>query len=109
MGDARMTLSMAVKAPPDEGATELEDLATTLTLVIFGSEEIGVAAIGDGIQVVRGKDGDLVLVAMAPDSEIANQTNFLTGPDFPAHLELEVYRPPGSRACSSPATDWTPT
>lgn len=90
MTDARETLSMAAKTAPEDDPFTLEDLATTLTLAIFGSEQIAVAAIGDGIQIVRDDDGALALVATAPDTEIANQTSFLTGPDFPAPLELDV-------------------
>lgn len=91
MHDARMTLSVAAGPSPGGSSIELEDLATTLTLVIFGEHEVAVAAIGDGIQVARDSDGDLALVAMAQDSEVANQTNFLTGPDFSAHLEVEAW------------------
>lgn len=92
MDEARRTVFMAAKAPsPGEAPIEPGDLATTLTLAVFGREEVGIASIGDGIQVLRRADGELALAAMAPDTEIANQTDFLTGPDLAAKTEVEVH------------------
>jgi hypothetical protein len=73
---------------------ELRDLATTLSVAVVAREQIGIAAIGDGIQIVRGVDGRLNFAAMAPDTEIANHSDFLTSPDALARTLVEVYPAP---------------
>lgn len=92
MHEARSTLLVAARASVGgEDPIAPRDLATTLAIAAFGREQIGVASIGDGIQVLRRTDGELALVAMAPDTEIANHTDFLTGPDVASRTEVEVH------------------
>lgn len=92
MDEARHTVFMAAKSSSqDESPIEPGDLATTLTVAVFGPKEVGIASIGDGINVLRRVDGELALAAMAPDTEIANQTDFLTGPNLAAKTEVEIH------------------
>jgi hypothetical protein len=90
---ARLCLLTAA-AVSDDGADgeglEVENLATTLSVCVLTPEWVGIGSIGDGIHVLRDFDGVLSLAAMAPDTEIANQTDFLTGGNALDKLEFEV-------------------
>lgn len=91
MTEARRTLQVAAAASlNDSDPVETRDLRTTLTVAVFGHERVGVASVGDGIQVLMRGDGELALMAMAPDTEIANHADFLTDSDLPEKIEVET-------------------
>lgn len=76
------------EADPDR--IELGQLATTLTVAAVTPAEVGVGSVGDGIHVLRGHGGGLELVAMAADTDIANHTDFVTGPDLEGKITVEL-------------------
>jgi hypothetical protein len=92
MRDARHCLltAAALSHHGDGEGLELENLATTLSVCVVTPDWVGIASIGDGIHVLRDFDGALSLMAMAPDTEIANQTDFLTGSGALDKLVIEV-------------------
>ncbi len=88
---ARRTLFAVARAPErPEQSMQLEDLATTLSIAVFGPKQVAVASVGDGVHVLRDFRGYLELIAMAPDTEIANHTDFITGPDLDGKIEIAV-------------------
>ena len=44
-------------------------------VAVFGPRRVAVASIGDGVHVARDFRGDLQLIAMAPDTEVAHHTD----------------------------------
>lgn len=91
MRAARHCLVTAAAVSNHEGeGLQLENLATTLSVCVLTPEWVGISSIGDGIHVLRDSDGVLSLAAMAPDTDIANQTDFLTGANALDKVIFEV-------------------
>jgi hypothetical protein len=88
---ARLTLSV-VAGTADEGGkkADLKELATTLTVAVFGNQQVGVASIGDGVHILRDVRGELSFIAMADDTEIANHTDFVTSPAMREKVQVAV-------------------
>lgn len=81
---------MTAAANHHQEHVKFEQLATTLTLAVVTPQEVGVASVGDGVHILRGRDGALSLAAMAADTEIANHTDFLTAPDLESKISIDV-------------------
>jgi hypothetical protein len=89
--DARHCLVTIAAAASDEGGgLRLENLSTTLSVCLVTPKWVGLGSIGDGIHVLRDPDGELSLAAMAPDTDVANHTDFITGADALEKIEIEV-------------------
>jgi Protein phosphatase 2C len=89
--DVRRTLFTVARASAETGdALAPEDLATTLSVAVVGPRRVAVASVGDGVHVVRDFRGYLELTAMAADTEVANHTDFVTGPSLDERIELTV-------------------
>jgi hypothetical protein len=92
MQESRRTLFLVAGASAGgDEPIEVRDLATTLAIAVCGPEQVGIASVGDGIQVAMRDDGELAFTAMAPDTEIANHADFLTSPAFQEKVEVEIH------------------
>ena len=65
-----------------EESDDLSALATTLLVVVVGSEEVAVARVGDGFAVARLDDGSLELLSADGEREFLNETTFLSSSDW---------------------------
>lgn len=67
----------------------LNDLATTLALVIASPDGVWAGQIGDGTVVVAGSDGALSAIADGQRQEYLNETTFLTSKDWRSACAVE--------------------
>ena len=65
---------------------DLQDLATTLSLVVATPEGAYAAQVGDGAVVAGRPDGSFVTLAVAEQSEYLNETTFLTSKHWATEL-----------------------
>ena len=65
-----------------ETADDISAVATTLLVVVVGSDEVAVARVGDGFAVARLEDGSLELLSADDDREFLNETTFLSSSDW---------------------------
>lgn len=90
--DARQALITVAAASDYQGRElHLKNLATTISACVVSPEWVGIGSVGDGIHVLRDFGGELRLTAMAPDTDIANQTDFITSADALDKLVVEVH------------------
>ncbi len=74
--------AQAVISEAGERGLPPHQLACTLAVLLIDERNAVIAAIGDGVQLVRYADGTLELLAMDGDKEIANFTDSLTTSDL---------------------------
>jgi hypothetical protein len=67
----------------------LRDFAATLSTAVIGSSHAAFFQIGDGAIVVR-RRGAMGVVFWPQSGEYANDTNFVTSPDFKRHLQIRI-------------------
>jgi hypothetical protein len=76
------------RAAVDAGGN-VDELATTLSIVLITEEGVQVGQVGDGIVVVRDQLGGLRAITPAERFEYANETVFLSSETWRDHLRLE--------------------
>jgi Protein phosphatase 2C len=85
----------AARRAAEERATSLgvalEEIACTLSVAVIEKDMCAVAAVGDGVHVVRFANGDLRPVAMGEVSDFANLTHFLTQDEYESHLVVDSF------------------
>jgi hypothetical protein len=88
----------AARAALAEDATErrvpVNDLATTLIVVIATRQMVAVAQIGDGFAVALDDDEELAGYSVPQGGEFANETVFLTGRNAVANAEITLWKGP---------------
>lgn len=77
-------------AAADDPSWSIKDLSCTLSIAVVDVDNVGIASVGDCVNVVRRSDGDLVLVAMAPETEIVNHTDFVVSDRLDEVIEVSV-------------------
>jgi hypothetical protein len=85
----------ARKAVEDEAAAsnkQLQDLATTLIVVVATPEVVAVAQIGDGVAVAKDSMGNLLALTMPDNGEYINETTFLTSPGALETAQMKLWR-----------------
>jgi len=80
--------ALEVSQTADSRGVSASALATTLCVAVLDEARVTIIQIGDGIAVVERADGTPQHVAVPDEYEYANQTVFLTRPDFRTHLKL---------------------
>lgn len=78
----------------DEVGHDLQDLATTLCLVVATREGACAVQVGDGAVVVGRPDGSFVSLASSEQSEYLNETTFLTSKRWSEALVTESVEGP---------------
>jgi hypothetical protein len=79
----------ALQARADEAGVPLGSYAATLVGVVSDGERGGFFHVGDGIAVADARDEALAPVLSLPENgEYANETYFVTGEEWRAHLRL---------------------
>ncbi|BAZ01314.1 hypothetical protein NIES37_53130 [Tolypothrix tenuis PCC 7101] len=85
----------AKKAVEDEAAAcnnQLQDLATTLIVMVATPEVVAVAQIGDGLAVAKDSTGNLLALTMPDSGEYINETTFLTSPGAVETAQMKLWR-----------------
>ncbi|BAY34016.1 hypothetical protein NIES2107_59210 [Nostoc carneum NIES-2107] len=85
----------AKKAVEDEAAAcnnQLQDLATTLIVMVATPEVVAVAQIGDGLAVAKDSTGNLLALTMPDSGEYINETTFLTSPGAIETAQMKLWR-----------------
>ncbi|BAY92315.1 MULTISPECIES: PP2C family serine/threonine-protein phosphatase [unclassified Tolypothrix] len=85
----------AKKAVEDEAAAcnnQLQDLATTLIVMVATPEVVAVAQIGDGLAVAKDSTGNLLALTMPDSGEYINETTFLTSPGALETAQMKLWR-----------------
>ncbi|BAY23458.1 hypothetical protein NIES2100_32230 [Calothrix sp. NIES-2100] len=85
----------AKKAVEDEAAAmnkQLQDLATTLIIMVATPEMVAVAQIGDGLAVAKDSMGNLLALTMPDNGEYINETTFLTSPGALETAQMRLWR-----------------
>lgn len=77
-----------LQARADSAGLRLNDFAATLVGVLASSEGGCLFHIGDGVGVARPKAGAAEIISLPENGEYANETYFVTGSEWPAHLRL---------------------
>jgi hypothetical protein len=85
----------ARKAVEDEAAAsnkQLQDLATTLIVMVASPEVVAVAQIGDGVAVAKDSAGNLLALTLPDSGEYINETTFLTSPRALETAQMRLWR-----------------
>lgn len=82
------TVRGELQACADSAGLRLNDLAATLVGVLATSEGGCLFHIGDGVGVARPRTGTSEIISQPENGEYANETYFVTGSEWPAHLRL---------------------
>lgn len=88
-------MTAAKKAVEEEAAAchkQLQDLATTLIVMVATPEFVAVAQIGDGLAVARDTTGNLLALTMPDHGEFINETTFLTSPGALQTAQMRLWR-----------------
>jgi hypothetical protein len=92
LSDALKEAQKAVRNEASARQVDVQQLSTTLILVVATSEMVAAAQIGDGIAVVRDQEGNTVGVTSPESGEHVNETTFLTSGRNLKHAQLAVWR-----------------
>lgn len=71
----------------------VRELSCTLLLTLVTPDQCGFAQLGDGLMVYTDPEQSVRVAFWPQAGEYANVTEFLSAPDFLAHLRCEVIRP----------------
>lgn len=90
--DAIMAARQAVEEEAIACNSNLQDLATTLIIVVGTPEMAAVAQIGDGMAVAKDMEGNLMALTTPDSGEYINQTTFLTTIDALHTTQVKICR-----------------
>lgn len=82
--------SMALDEAAESFGTKPRELATTLLLVVAGSDFVGAAQIGDGAVVAGDSELNVLALTMPSSGEHLNETTFLTSPDSVETAQITI-------------------
>jgi Protein phosphatase 2C len=88
-------LLAAKKAVEDEAEAcnnQLQDLATTLIIMIATPDMVAVVQVGDGMAVAKDSQGNLLALTIPDNGEYINETTFLTSPGALDAAQMRLWR-----------------
>jgi serine/threonine protein phosphatase PrpC len=89
------SLLAAKKAVEDEAEAcnkQLQDLATTLIIMIATPDMVAVVQVGDGMAVAKDSQGNLLALTIPDNGEYINETTFLTSPGALDAAQMRLWR-----------------
>jgi serine/threonine protein phosphatase PrpC len=89
------SLLAAKKAVEDEAEAcnkQLQDLATTLIIMIATPDMVAVVQVGDGMAVAKDSKGNLLALTIPDNGEYINETTFLTSPGALDTAQMRLWR-----------------
>jgi len=90
--DAVVEAISALDAEASARQVHINELATTLILIIARREDVAVAQVGDGATVIADQAGNLLSLTVPPVTEYINETTFLTAPEALTGIQLVFWR-----------------
>lgn len=90
--EAIIAAKKAVEEEAAAGEKQLQDLATTLIVMVATPEFVAVGQIGDGLAVAKDSAGNLLALTMPAHGEFINETTFLTSPGALQTAQMRLWR-----------------
>ncbi|MBX9257410.1 protein phosphatase 2C domain-containing protein, partial [Desmonostoc muscorum CCALA 125] len=92
LNDAMLAAKKAVEDEAVACEKQLQDLATTLIVMVATPNVVAVAQIGDGLAVAKDQMGNLLALTMPDSGEYINETTFLTSPTALDTAQMRLWR-----------------
>ena len=92
LNDSLLAAKKAVEDEAEACNKELQDLATTLIIMVATPDMVAVVQVGDGMAVAKDSQGNLLALTIPDNGEYINETTFLTSPGALDTAQMRLWR-----------------